>query len=150
MPQIFDYYGARDSDRKRISDLISEATGLSFEYRESSYIGTYYKARGEERGQEMKVVSNELEDDDGISLRWREWADYKTVVYSMDRSVPDVSPGAPEAEQEPPSAFVDDLRAKLSGVGELTFLRRHRARRLVWPGRPIDPNAERSPGTHPR
>ena len=144
MSRIFDYYGARDSDRKRISELISQATGIVFEYRESSYIGTYYKARGQERGQAMEVLSNELEDKDGISLRWPKWAEYKTIVNSMDTLIPEGDP------TEPPSGFVDDLREKLSGVEELVFLRRNLARRQVWPGgstRP--PGGEQPPGTRP-
>jgi hypothetical protein len=144
MPRIFDYYGARDSNRKRISELISQATGIEFEYRESSYIGTYYKARGQERGQAVEVLSNELEDKDGISLRWPEWAEYKTIVNSMDTSIPEGD------STEPPSGFIDDLREKLSGVEELVFLQRYRSKRLVWPGRPIEPGVERPPGTRRR
>jgi hypothetical protein len=50
MPRILDYYGAREAGRERISDLISQATGLVFQHRENSFIGAYYKATGAERG----------------------------------------------------------------------------------------------------
>ena len=113
MPRIYDYYGARDPDRRRISDLISETTGIMFHYYESPYIGTYCWATGEP-GQEVKVLPNETEDKDGVSLRWPEWAEYKTIVNSM-------APPVPGTESPP---FLDNLREKLSGVAELTFLRR--------------------------
>lgn len=113
MPRIYDYYGARDADRKRISDLVSEASGIAFQYRESSYIGSYFRATGEP-GQEVMVVANELEDEQGASLRWPEWAGYQTIVNSM----------APPVPGSPAPPFLDDLRRKLSGLGDLTFLRR--------------------------
>jgi hypothetical protein len=113
MPRIYDYYGARSSDRKRISDLISGATGITFQYQESSYVGTYFWAAGEP-GQEVKVLPNEIEDKGGVSLRWPGWAGYKTIVNSMAPLVPGT--GSPPV--------LGDLREKLSGVEELTFLRR--------------------------
>jgi len=144
MPRILDYYGAREADCERISNLISQATGLAFDHRENSFIGAYYKATGAERGQEVVVLSNELEDEDGISLRWPEWAHYKTIVNSMDKRVRDG--GATES----PSAFIDDLRDKLGTVADLTFLRRYRASRIAGSGQPVDPGAERPPGTRAR
>lgn len=113
MPRIFDYYGARDPDRKRISDLVSEATGITFQHRESSYIGTYFWATAEP-GQEIKVLPNELEGEQGVSLRRPEWAEYKTIINSMAPPVPGM--------KSPP--YLDDLRGKLGGLPDLTFLRR--------------------------
>lgn len=114
MPRIYDYYGAREGDRKHVSDLVSAATGIRFEYHDSSYVGTYFWATGPEAGQEVKVLPNEIEDGEGLSVRWPEWSGYPTIVNAMARPVP----GA----ESPP--FLDDLRDKLSGVPELTFLRR--------------------------
>lgn len=113
MPRIFDYYGARDPDRKRISDLVSEATGITFQHQESSYIGTYFWATAEP-GQEIKVLPNELEGEQGVSLRRPEWAEYKTIINSMAPPVPGM--------KSPP--YLDDLRGKLGGLPDLTFLRR--------------------------
>lgn len=113
MSRIYDYYGARDPDRKRISDLVSEVTGIMFQYHDSDYIGTYFLATGEP-GQQVKVLSNELEGEQDTLLRWPEWAEYATIVNSMDES----------ASETGPPAFLDDLREKLAGVEELTFLRR--------------------------
>jgi hypothetical protein len=92
---------------------VSEVTGITFQYHDSDYIGTYFLATGKP-GQQVKVLSNELEDEQGALLRWPEWAEYATVVNSMDES----------ASETAPPTFLDDLREKLAGVEELTFLRR--------------------------
>lgn len=117
MRRIYDYYGAREADRKHISDLVSEATGITFESRESYYIGQYFRGVGSPG--RVEILPNELEDEEGKFLRWSEFADYKTIL-TVEWAMP--------AGTESPS-YLDNLREKLRSVGELVFLKRSQSSR---------------------
>jgi hypothetical protein len=119
MQRIFDYYGAKEFDLVRISDLVSEATGIKLEPRESDYIGEYFMAAKSPGNEELKVMSNELEDEQGKFLRWPDYADYKTIL-TAELVMP--------ADAEAPY-FLDNLREKLRRVDDLVFLRRTRPSR---------------------
>jgi hypothetical protein len=71
MSRIYDYYGSQEPDIDRVRNLITDSTGPSFTRRDSSYIGEYYLANGEE-GEELTIRPNDLEDEEGHFLRWPE------------------------------------------------------------------------------
>jgi hypothetical protein len=123
MQRIFDYYGTRGSNLKHISDLVSEATGITFEQRESDYIGQYFMAAKSPGNEELKVMPNELEDEQGKFFRWPDYVDYKTII-----TVEWVMP----ADAESPY-FLDNLRENLEGIGDLVFLRRSQPSRRTPP-----------------
>jgi hypothetical protein len=118
MIRAYDYYGSRDSDPLRVSELISAAADVTFTLRHSSYVGDYYHAKVSQ-GQELKVQPNEITDEHGPFLRWEEFARYPTVV-----TVKQVLEAGTE-----PLTFLDELQQKLRDVDGLEFLRSKRPTR---------------------
>jgi hypothetical protein len=118
MIRAYDYYGFRESDLARVSELISAATGITLTARHSSYIGDYYYAKVS-RGRDLTVESNELTDEDGTFLQWDEFAGYHTIV---------IVKLVLETGTEP-LTFLDELQQKLRDVDGLEFLRSKRPTR---------------------
>lgn len=122
MKRIYDYYGSRETDTKRVSDVISAASGASFALRHSSYAGVYYLANIAQ-GQEITIEPNELEDEHGKFLRRPEYDRYNTIVTVKQVKTSDTEP----------SSFLDSMREKLHDVEGLVFLRRNEPSRRASP-----------------
>jgi hypothetical protein len=109
--RVFDYYGSPEPDVKSVSDLVSQATGLAFEQHESDYIGVYFMTPGSPRA-EIKIMPNELEDEQGKHMRWPEHAEYKTILTAKLVRETAIQP----------LTFLENLREKLEHIPGLTYL----------------------------
>ena len=114
--RIYDSYGSRDADSKRISDLVAEAADVRFALRVSSDRGEYYLGKARD-GEELIVESNDVEDEDGAYFKHPEHADYRTLLLVWHMA----------ADEAAVTAVMDALRTRLDGVAGLDFLHRRQS-----------------------
>jgi hypothetical protein len=129
MIKIFDLYGSRELDQETLRGLISDVVEMEFHPHSSSYVGNYYMTRGMS-GEELTIKSNELEDEEGVFYQEPEFPDYKTLLVAAQNF----------AELPGSTPTLDGLRAKLSRLPELVFLRRSTSAQACAPyrGEPCD------------
>ncbi|MGD0560425.1 MAG: hypothetical protein ABSA93_36335 [Streptosporangiaceae bacterium] len=111
---ILEYFGSRDLAPAQVRDLVAEATGLTFEFRRSDYIGEYFMSGSPGGHAVVTVRPNEIEDEDGKFQQWDEFADFTTIVEAKQVLT---------AEGEEPE-FIGNLHQKLAEAVGLEFLRR--------------------------
>lgn len=114
--RIYDSYGSRDADSKRVSDLIAQAADVRFTLRVSADRGEYYlgKARA---GEELIVESNDVEDEDGAYFKQPEQAGYRTLLLVWHKATGEAAA----------TAVMDTMRNRLDGVAGLDFLDRRQS-----------------------
>ncbi|RLK53606.1 hypothetical protein [Actinokineospora cianjurensis] len=77
-------YGALTASLEEVGSAIAAATGLEFELRESSYVGVYLCALGDE----LEIVTQPTPDDDPME---DDFAGYAVLVYVTVRDLRDLT-----------------------------------------------------------
>jgi hypothetical protein len=114
--RIYDFYGSRDADSKRVSELIARALGVAFAPRVSSDRGDYFVAHGPS-GEEIVVEQNEAQDEDGTFFKQPDDAESLTLVLAWHKA----------ADEQEAVAVLGRLRDRLETVDGLVFLRRRQS-----------------------
>jgi hypothetical protein len=104
--RCYDLYGTRTLAVEELSAAVEDALALNLERHESGYLGGDYFVAGDLRGEHFVVQRNHVDDGDEEEVAEPEFANYPTLL------------------QVNATLRGDELKARLSSIDGLDFLRR--------------------------
>jgi hypothetical protein len=102
----YDLYGVRDLSTESLRSAVESALNISFSLHESYFLGGDYLLFSGSVGEELRIRTNEISDEDGSFLTEPDFGDYVTLL-SISRALDG-----------------DSIRERLASIPGLDFLRR--------------------------